>query len=135
MVAVSKQQMNLFFDIESHNGTITVENPATGGHRTFRIRTQKPDARFAPGERILSIRTANGWQQIAFVKPGRRIVLWRKYQTGSWKRLVDVVARPQHFEELGVKYLYEGKCRVCNRPLTHPESIESGLGPICAGRR
>ena len=25
----------------------------------------------------------------------------------------------------------EGTCAVCNRPLTEPESIKTGIGPIC----
>jgi hypothetical protein len=27
-----------------------------------------------------------------------------------------------------------GRCGVCNRTLTHPESIRGGIGPVCAGR-
>ncbi len=27
-----------------------------------------------------------------------------------------------------------GKCGRCGRPLTTPESIDSGIGPVCAGR-
>src|SRR5437868_1722211 len=30
-----------------------------------------------------------------------------------------------------VRFLHHGLCGVCGRPLTHPESIESGIGPIC----
>ncbi len=29
---------------------------------------------------------------------------------------------------------HEGRCGVCGRPLTVPESIESGIGPVCAGK-
>jgi hypothetical protein len=29
---------------------------------------------------------------------------------------------------------HEGKCGCCGRPLTNPESIETGIGPVCAGR-
>ena len=29
----------------------------------------------------------------------------------------------------------EGRCVICNRKLTDPESIETGIGPVCAGRR
>lgn len=28
-----------------------------------------------------------------------------------------------------------GRCSVCNRELTNPESIDAGIGPICAGKR
>ena len=30
--------------------------------------------------------------------------------------------------------MHEGKCCRCGRKLTHPESIETGLGPECGGR-
>lgn len=30
-----------------------------------------------------------------------------------------------------LKFQHEGKCCVCARPLTNPESIESGIGPEC----
>lgn len=32
------------------------------------------------------------------------------------------------------KIWHEGRCGVCGRPLTVPESIESGIGPVCAGK-
>lgn len=35
-------------------------------------------------------------------------------------------------EELEVRH--EGRCGKCGRPLTHPESIDTGLGPICGDR-
>jgi len=31
----------------------------------------------------------------------------------------------------GYKISHVGRCGVCGRPLTTPESIESGIGPIC----
>lgn len=123
------------FDIRTHNGVITVENTLRGTHRTFRIRTQKKDASFAPGERILSMLTGpdntSDYTQIGFVK-GDRIILWKQYRTEHYEALARVLLFPAHFEKLGCKYLHEGACRVCNRPLTTPESIESGIGPICA---
>lgn len=32
------------------------------------------------------------------------------------------------------EFFHEGRCGVCGRTLTTPESIELGIGPICAGR-
>lgn len=34
----------------------------------------------------------------------------------------------------GYAIQHEGKCGKCGRPLTCPESINSGIGPICAER-
>lgn len=32
-------------------------------------------------------------------------------------------------------FLHEGACGKCGRPLTTPESIQSGIGPVCSGKR
>lgn len=34
----------------------------------------------------------------------------------------------------GLEFYHSGKCGCCGRTLTVPESIKSGLGPICAGK-
>lgn len=33
-----------------------------------------------------------------------------------------------------LEFYHVGRCGACGRALTVPESIESGLGPVCAGR-
>ena len=35
----------------------------------------------------------------------------------------------------GYKIQHSGRCSACGRELTDPVSIETGLGPICAGRQ
>lgn len=128
-------EVNDFFNIASHNGTITVENTRRGTHRTFRIRTQPADAQFAPNERILSLLVGpdntNDYLQIGFVKDDGSVILWRKYRTEQYEALVRVLQRPEHFRELGCVYHYEGRCRRCNRVLTTPMSIKSGMGDVC----
>ncbi len=39
-----------------------------------------------------------------------------------------------HIESELVNVWHEGKCGVCGRKLTVPESVETGIGPKCAGR-
>lgn len=34
----------------------------------------------------------------------------------------------------GYTIQHEGKCGKCGRPLTNPQSIETGLGPVCSGK-
>jgi hypothetical protein len=34
----------------------------------------------------------------------------------------------------GIRFQHEGKCCICARPLTHPESITMGIGPECRGK-
>ena len=35
-------------------------------------------------------------------------------------------------DDWSVEVMHEGRCCRCNRALTHPDSIESGIGPECA---
>jgi hypothetical protein len=49
--------------------------------------------------------------------------------TWVWSRLTAGEMHP----ELAV--YHEGRCGACGRRLTTPESVASGLGPVCAGRQ
>ncbi len=33
-----------------------------------------------------------------------------------------------------IEFWHEGRCGVCGRKLTVPESVEKGIGPVCDGR-
>lgn len=126
------------FKLPSHDGIITVKNTNRGTHRTFRIRTQKEDATFAPGQRILSLLTGpdnnSSYTQIGFVQPNGMITLWARYRTEGYLKLVDVLTRITHWQNNGFEYMYEGRCCRCFRRLTTPESIANGIGPECAKR-
>lgn len=124
------------FDLTTHNGIITVHNTSRGTHRTFQIKTQKQDANFAPGERILSLLTGpdntSDYTQMGFVKPDGSIILWKKFRTEGYEKLVGVLKNIEVWQERGFSYLLEGRCRRCNRRLTNPESISTGIGPECS---
>lgn len=127
------------------NGTHTIRNRETGEYRTFRVRTQKDDAKFAPGKRVLSLLTGSdneaSYTGFAFVEEDD-IKVWRsktgeeKWSNFDWfaDMLFDLAANDG--KKYGDKYeiMTEGRCIVCNRKLTTPESIETGIGPVCAGR-
>ncbi len=126
------------------NGTITIESPR-GGHRTFRIRTQPDDAKFAPGKRILSLLVGpdNGhdYKGFAFISYNRYVDIWRsklgamfdgKYKRSDWEWYGDMIIRQKDWEEKGYRYLVTKNCQRCNRKLTTPESLTRGVGPECA---
>jgi len=122
--------------IKTHNGTITIKNPATGEHRTFQIRTQPDDARFAPGKRIVSLLDGSNnefdYTGFGFVNDDGSIAVWRKKSGGVFDVYARMLSNPESFQKRGAEYLFAGKCRICNRKLTTPESIERGIGPVCA---
>ena len=45
-------------------------------------------------------------------------------KNGTTEKIIDA----------GFDVLHQGKCGQCGRKLTTPESIESGIGPVCAGK-
>lgn len=126
------------FDLRTHNGFITANNPLRGTHRTFKVHTQADDAKFAPGRRIVSLLTGpyntSDYVGFGFVTTSGWVVVWKRYEGTEFMRLADVLNRPDHYESLGVQFNFDGRCRKCNRLLTTRESVERGLGSKCAGR-
>ncbi|MCP4897845.1 MAG: hypothetical protein GY906_12805 [bacterium] len=125
------------------NGTYTITNRETGEYRTFRIRTQGEDSSFAPGKRVLSLLTGSDnttdYTGFAFVHDdGSLFTVWKKKRGTKYDkyaklvRLVLFQKAPHALEKYEV--LEDCRCIRCNRKLTTPESIKSGIGPICAGR-
>ena len=135
------------FDVRTHNGCITIHNPKTGGHSTLRIVTHKGKKAFAPylGKRTIQKLTGPDtgskrcWTDFGFVSEAGVSVFFKKRGTPSskseWEALAHLAQNPLGGQlRHGLEYLFEGTCRCCNRALTTPESVKSGIGPVCANR-
>jgi hypothetical protein len=139
-VALMDEATDTFSPI-THNGTFTVTNLKTGTYRTFRIRTQAKDSHFMPGKRIFSMLTGpdNGssYTSIGFVYDNTdalRIRVWEKKKGTQFEAMARFVENLGKFVDNGtVEVQWSACCRKCNRPLTTPESLERGIGPVCAG--
>lgn len=143
-----------------HNGTYTVSHP-TQGHFTIKLWTgQKGDF---TGKRILSLLTGpnneTDFKGVAFWNDERKIAhVWRRFKgarssfpidgyhwqkDGGWSAYEQKLAiwcclavrgSSSYWRAEGYSLLLESRCCICNRKLTHPESIEAGIGPECARR-
>lgn len=131
------------FNVAVHNGRVTIDNPATGQHRTFAIETVTNEESGLHGKRIVSLLigadNTSDYRGFAFADDEGRVNVWKKLrgQDGArsdFERFAALLERPADFAARGLTYQIEGRCRRCNRVLTHPESIASGLGPTCAGK-
>lgn len=126
------------------NGHYTIKSGQTGDHRTFRIRTQPEDADFAPGKRIVGLLTGPdnevSYTGFAFIDDDGIFVwskkrgegLWATYAEMLWSLALDGEKSP--WTKKGYSLMVEGRCIKCNRLLTEPSSLETGVGPVCAGR-
>lgn len=116
----------------THNGEITLTNPKTGNHRTLKIKTVKNGN--LKGKRILSLLIGSDnnhdYLPIGFVGDSG-IYVWRKYQNSQYDKIAQCLLK---IEKLGLISQFSTTCRVCNKLLTTPESISSGIGPKCGGR-
>lgn len=56
----------------------------------------------------------------------KKLAIWADLAVRGWTE-----ERHGHWYGNGYRLLREGRCVVCNRLLTHPESIELGIGPEC----
>lgn len=132
--------------ITIHNGFLTVTNQSTGEHRTFRVRTQQDDAKFAPGERIVSLLigpdNTSDYQGFGFVKDNGWIILWKRNRTSQYEGLAKALRLASRALERGedtfttpratYSVQLSKRCLRCNKVLSHPNSLEKGYGPECA---
>lgn len=119
--------------IATHNGVFTITSKKTGQHRTFRVKTQSADSTFMPGERIVSMRDPDGiYVGFGFVETDGRITVWRS-RLATYGKYVSLLENLTQYENGGLIELQAATtCRKCNKQLTSPESIRSGIGPYCA---
>jgi hypothetical protein len=123
------------------NGKYTVIS-TSGEHRTFEIRTQPADAKFAPGSRIISMLVGQNnegdYKGFGFVSDG--IKLWKSQNTEFFRKTSDMIwsllidGENSKYYKFGIRIEVEKKCLICNRTLTNPKSLETGVGPECGKR-
>lgn len=121
-------------------GTFTIANP-DGRHYTVRVRTQKADAAFAAGQKVVGVLTGpdnvHAYTGQGFLTP-EGLRPWRRAEGTTLARVAAFVCRVLLGKQaLPAGYsLQESRvCVRCGRKLTTPESLALGLGPECARRR
>jgi hypothetical protein len=107
-------------NLTTHNGCVTIISPRTGDHRTVRIRTQRS------GERVVELLTGpDNFRAFGYFRAGGVELFRRHHGDRFFEWIAKWLKSPRG------EYLFEGRCRKCNRRLTEPESIRCGLGPKC----
>ncbi len=123
------------------------EHPEVNAHYTYRINhvpanDRWPEAWFV--SLLIGSDNQHAYKSFGKLNPETGAVKLNKtsfLNEASWayrlvyRALVNVFAgTPERIEEAGFELHHEGRCGRCGRPLTVPESIKSGLGPICASK-
>jgi hypothetical protein len=121
----------------------TLRNPETGRRFTFRVRkTEKPGALLFVSVLTGADNTGDYEYLGCIFEDGFRVTKKSRIRPEApsarafewfWRRLSVARENPAARASLGqVEVWHCGRCGKCGRVLTVPESIESGLGPVCA---
>lgn len=130
----------LFF---AGNSTLTFRNNETQSHMTVRVKQakDKQDRKkklpiFFVSVSLLDDKTTGFVFSGTFFTDTMTLKLSKHAPSDSrlgkvmtW--LFRTVQNPQILRDKNVSLLHEGRCCRCSLPLTHPESINTGLGPDC----
>lgn len=122
------------FDLAKYNGCLTVHNPVSGQHRTFKIHTVRKGN--LAGKRLISVLygddNENDYRAFGFVDERGRVIVWRRYRGTEYEKMGNIINFPEWFRNhRGLEYKLSVRCRKCNRTLTDPQSIDLGIGPVC----
>jgi hypothetical protein len=108
-----------------------------GEHVTFRAKRYRHDSRFAAGKVVLAYLAGpdneGDYKSCAFVSDAGRVSIWKRFKDGNTK--VTRGIRVLTGDPVACVTAYgrrSGRCGLCNRLLTEPESLNRGYGPVCA---
>lgn len=132
------------------NAIITLQSNKTGNHFTYKVQAKKEED---PLVKSGAITRPDGHNPVWFVK----VLSQGSADEGEWTYLGIITSRGftttkaskhmidtpsvkafnyfwtvQNLDQLTIRH--EGRCGRCGRTLTHPESIDLGIGPECAGK-
>lgn len=124
-----------------YNGTFTLIGPKS--HRTVSVKTAKKGS--LKGSRIISLfvgtdntRDYEGYGFVTAAHEGSDTVkIWNSKRNSArqFEIISAVFAKLAQGGEIAGYTIEESRsCVACNRKLTSPESVLSGIGPECGGR-
>jgi hypothetical protein len=120
--------------------TVSLKSAKSGDHLTYRVTKPKPSLSKPNGpSHFVKVRTGNDFAYLGFIGKDGAFVHGKKadlpadsLQAKAFRWAVDQLRAKQLPDKLEV--WHEGRCGRCNRPLTDPASIASGIGPDCASK-
>lgn len=118
------------------NATFTIVSRTTSTRFTYRVRKSEDGKCFFVS--LLRGPDNNADYTYMGILEGRRFRLTPKskvtFEAPAYKAFLWVFnqVRIKHTLPESVEFWHEGRCGRCNRLLTVPESIQSGVGPECA---
>lgn len=124
------------------NAYFTVVSSDTGDRYTFRV-SQKENEDGSKSPFFVSILTGpdnwSNYRYLGTISASGNYAHGRKSKIGhdapSARCINWLIGNMRNETQMArIEFWHEGRCGMCGRKLTVPESVESGIGPVCAGR-
>lgn len=120
------------FSPQTHNGVITIVHSSTGAYACLRLWREKVTLNGVEvPRRTLACGYPGKWQRFGHFGEDGVLRLWKDGLTPQHERLARLLLGSRMGNAIDLEFLFEGRCRCCNRLLTVPESIVLGIGPVC----
>lgn len=121
--------------IRGGRATLTIKSLKSGEHRTYRVSKKDDDSPYFVGLLSGPDNTAD-YSYVGVLADNGSVRLTSKSKLTCDSvpvRAWNYVARHLAEDKLppDAEVMHEGRCAVCARALTVPESIERGIGPEC----
>jgi hypothetical protein len=117
---------------------LTLQSVNTGAHKTFKVTKSKNGDNFFVGA-LIGPNNLTDYLYIGYIRKGQDGRLWlnagkKGKPTRPDYRGLDILLRSVNQGAIhpGLTVHHEGRCCRCGRVLTTPESVQTGIGPICA---
>jgi hypothetical protein len=128
--------------IEGGHGSLTIKSLKTGRHFTYRFRAPKGNNNvmfvkfLADGDQWIYLgmiaTSPDGWVLLATKASPAKVSNTTVFKALEWS-LYQL--QQDHLNDLvfdWAEFRHDGSCCRCGRTLTTPESIDRGIGPVCA---
>lgn len=123
--------------IQLLEGTYTVVFE-DGDYRTIKIERQEDWADFMPGKLLLGYLSGpdneHSFTRFANVTDDGFVVIWKRHRDNAVLAEAVKVLCADPKAAARAYGLRSRRCGICGRKLSTPESIEAGIGPVCAER-
>ena len=135
MTTTAQLGMDFFF---GGNAIFTIKSDKSGEHKTFKIK-EMPSTNHV-GTILFSVFLLTAPEHYTYLGITNKSGLFRLTKASKQNDASPAVKTIRWFLKhlvgdkifSAAQIMHEGRCGRCGRPLTHPESILSGIGPECA---
>lgn len=127
--------------VRGGKAVFTLVSKRSGVRFTFKVQYSSDELSFVHLRTMPTLTDPDHWTYVGVIRNGERFDLTKKSQLLSTSDPIKAITWAMTQLAGGqlpsdqLEFWHEGQCSACGLPLTDPESIRRGFGPVCAAAR